>query len=217
MVADVIGVAVVEDHPLYRQGLMKTVDEAASLMLVASTISVEDLDRRGYDGVDVVILDLHLPGCQGAEAVRRVRDHGPAVLVLSASDDREHVVDAVAAGAGGYVTKAADAGEILAAISTVAEGRSYVSPRLAAFLLESAQGHEASGADALTAREKEILSLVAAGETDVDIAERLFISVRTVRSHLDRIRDKTGRRRRADLTRLALEQRRGPEATTGPS
>jgi DNA-binding CsgD family transcriptional regulator len=77
-------------------------------------------------------------------------------------------------------------------------------PVLAAYLLSH---HDPQSQFALTAREREILALVAQGDTDVDIAEALFISVRTVRSHLDRIRDKTGRRRRADLTRLAYEQR----------
>ena len=82
----------------------------------------------------------------------------------------------------------------------------YVSPTLAAYLLRAARQDAAPGPNALTDREREILALVAAGERDADIGEQLFISVRTVRSHLDRIRDKTGRRRRADLTRLALEQ-----------
>jgi DNA-binding NarL/FixJ family response regulator len=95
------------------------------------------------------------------------------------------------------LTKEAEPDEILRAVMAVAAGRTYVSATLAAFLLKAPIQ--------LTEREKEILQLVASGETDRDIAEQLVISVRTVHSHLDRIRDKTGCRRRADLTRLAIE------------
>ncbi len=120
------------------------------------------------------------------------------MLVVSASNGRADVLDAIAAGASGYVTKGAEPSEIVTAVGVVARGGTYVSATLAAYLLRAEI--------ALTGREKEILRLVASGETDQAIAEKLTVSVRTVRSHLDRIRDKTGRRRRADLTRLAYER-----------
>jgi DNA-binding NarL/FixJ family response regulator len=204
--AELIKVAVVEDHPLYRQGLIQTIEATSALSLVASAISVEEIEDSGYGEAQVVILDLHLPGCQGAEAVTKVVQAGHKVLVLSASEDREDVVDAIAAGASGYLTKAADAEEITDAVTTVLAGSTYVSPALAAYLLADDRQRRPSSDLALTEREREILSLLAEGETDADIGERLYISVRTVRSHLDRIRDKTGHRRRADLTRLAYQQ-----------
>jgi DNA-binding NarL/FixJ family response regulator len=201
----VIRVGVVDDHPVFRQGLAHAVEGADGLELVFALASVEDFDSRD-EAPDLVILDLGLPGMHGANAVRHVCERGSKVLVVSAEGRQSDVLDAIAAGAGGYLTKSAEPHEITAAVQIVANGETYVSPTLAAFLLRAARQDQASGPHALTAREREILALVAAGERDSDIAEQLFISVRTVRSHLDRIRDKTGRRRRADLTRLAVEQ-----------
>jgi DNA-binding NarL/FixJ family response regulator len=201
----VIRVGVVDDHPVFRQGLAHAVEGAEGLKLLFAVASVEDLDARD-DAPDLVILDLGLPGMRGATAVRHVCDRGAKVLVVSAEGSQSDVLDAIAAGASGYLTKSAEPGEITAAVHIVANGETYVSPTLAAYILRAAKQDQASAPHALTAREREILALVAAGERDADIAEQLFISVRTVRSHLDRIRDKTGRRRRADLTRLAVEQ-----------
>ncbi len=205
MDTQLIGIAVIEDHPLYRQGLTQIVDAADGFEVVAAVGTLKQMEAAGFAGVDVVLLDLHLPDGSGAGAVTRVRSFGPIVLVVSASDDRQSVVDAIAAGARGYLPKSSAPDEIAFAISSVAGGGMYVSPVLAAFLLRDEQ--ERRSDHPLTGREREILSLVAEGETDAEIADRLFISIRTVHSHLDRIRDKTGRRRRADLTRFALEQR----------
>lgn len=199
-----IDVAVIEDHPLYRQGLMEIVEATAGVRMAAAAGTIAEMEAIGFDGIDVVLLDLHLPDGVGADAVSRVKAFGPTVLVVSASDDRQSVIDAIGAGASGYLPKSSVADEISFAIAAVAGGGTYVSPVLAAYLLRDER--ERATDHPLTAREREILSLVAEGETDAEIAGRLFISVRTVHSHLDRIRDKTGRRRRADLTRLALEQ-----------
>jgi DNA-binding NarL/FixJ family response regulator len=201
----VIRVGVVDDHPVFRQGLAHAVEGAEGLELLFAVASVEDLDARD-EAPELVILDLGLPGMHGANAVRHVCERGAKVLVVSAEGSQSDVLDAIAAGASGYLTKSAEPGEITAAVHIVANGETYVSPTLAAYILRAAKQDQASAPHALTAREREILALVAAGERDSDIAEQLFISVRTVRSHLDRIRDKTGRRRRADLTRLAVEQ-----------
>jgi DNA-binding NarL/FixJ family response regulator len=131
---------------------------------------------------------------------------GHRVLVVSASDDQSEVLAAMSAGARGYLTKDAEAEEIVRAVRVIAAGDSYVSPTLASFLLDSSRRRNARVRLPLSGREQQVLSLLAAGERDQDIADALFISVRTVRSHLDRIREKTGRRRRSELTRLAIEE-----------
>lgn len=205
MGTQVVRVAVIEDHPLFRQGLVQVIAKAQGIDLVAAVESLAAMEDIGFEDVDVVILDLHLPDCEGADAVGRVRAQHDAILVISASDDRKHVVDAIAAGASGYLTKSSEADEVTRAIMTIASGGTYVSPVLAAYLLRATRDQDRTSTFALTAREREILSLLADGETDADIADKLFISVRTVRSHLDRIRDKTGKRRRAELARLAFE------------
>jgi DNA-binding NarL/FixJ family response regulator len=201
----VIRVAVIEDHPVFRHGLAEAVGQTPEMELCASAASIEQYESLATRPPDVVVLDLHLPGRQGADGVSYVAGMGSSVLVVSAAATRGDVVNAIAAGARGYLSKQAEATEILTAVRVVAEGGTYVSPTLASYLLDAARLRGPAELE-LTTREREVLSLLAAGERDQDIADALFISVRTVRSHLDRIRDKTGRRRRSELTRLALER-----------
>ncbi len=196
-----IQVAIVEDHPVFRKGLIQVIEATPDLALAGAARSVEELDAQpqgGEQAAQVVLLDLRLPGLTGAAAVAHLYTRGQTVLVVSASEAPADVVDAIGAGARGYLSKQAEEAEIVGAIRTVAEGRTYVSATLAAYLLQ-APIH-------ITEREREILELVAGGETDQGIAELLQVSIRTVHSHLDRIRNKTGSRRRADLTRFALQR-----------
>ncbi len=199
-----IRVAIVDDHPVFRQGIAHAIDSEPSFELVAAVAAVEDLALDVP--IDVVVLDLGLPGLSGAPAVSHVRQMGAAVLVVSADGERRKVVDAIGAGAAGYLTKTAEPSEITEATRVVGQGGTYISPTLASYLIASSRDQGGEGMFTLTPREKEVLALVAAGERDTDIAEELFISIRTVRSHLDRIRDKTGYRRRPDLTRLAIKE-----------
>ena len=199
-----IWVAIVENHPVFRHGLVGLVEDAEDLCLAGAAGSVPQLDAEltVAGRPDVVLLDLHLAGVgpQGRDAVALLRERGWRVLVVSASAGRETVLSAVAAGANGYISKDAEPTEIAQAIRTVAGGSSYISATLAGYLLDDA------GKSALTPREIDILRGVARGDTDQDIADDLHISVYTVHSHLDRIRDKTGQRRRAELTRFAIER-----------
>ncbi|CAA9232984.1 MAG: hypothetical protein AVDCRST_MAG41-1088 [uncultured Corynebacteriales bacterium] len=212
--ARAVAVLIVEDHPLYRNALRQELEAVPGVLPVATSGSLEDAEEHlrgtGRHRPDLVLLDLHLPGLGGADGVRHVRAAGLPVLVLSAAAEPAGVLDAIAAGAAGYLTKNADGAEIATAVRTVAAGGTYISPTLASYLLVAAR--QDPGADrpqsdqaGLTERERSILGLVAAGETDRDIAAQLSISVSTVRSHLDRIRHKTGHRRRPDLTRLAFQ------------
>jgi DNA-binding NarL/FixJ family response regulator len=204
-VAGVITVAIVDDHPLYRRGLAQALADAEDMQVLAEAASIEEFERA-ESGAEVVLLDLHLPGIEGAEGVARVHAASHRVIVVSAAGGADDVIDAIAAGAVGYLTKDADASDIQRAIRAVAVGQTYVSPTLAAYLIrvnkQKSEQHELQLSD----RELEILALVASGETDRDIAKQLHIALSTVYSHLDRIRDKTGARRRAQLTRLYLER-----------
>jgi DNA-binding NarL/FixJ family response regulator len=208
--AGMTSVAIVDDHPLYRRGLAAAVQHGEGLTLVAEAASIEEFDARSPQS-DVVLLDLHLPGIQGADGVAHVTAKGHRVIVVSAAGAPEDVIDAIAAGASGYLTKDATEQDIERAIRAVAAGQTYVSPTLASFLLRVDRQKSIEEEFKLSPRELEILGLVASGETDRDIAQQLHISVATVYSHLERIRDKTGARRRAQLTRLYLErqERRG--------
>jgi DNA-binding NarL/FixJ family response regulator len=201
-----ISVAIVDDHPLYRQGLALAVEQAGDCTLEADAASIEHFDRLDVT-VDVVLLDLHLPGIEGAAGVAHVCATGAKVIVVSAAGAPGDVIDALAAGAVGYLTKDAEAADIQRAVRAVANGQTYVSPTLASYLI-SADKQRVSLEHQLSPRELEILALVAAGETDRDIASQLFIAPATVYSHLERIRDKTGARRRAQLTRLYMENQK---------
>lgn len=200
-----ISVAVIDDHPVFRQGLAHAVDvDGIELVLTAS--SVEDFDARIVEIPAVVILDLGLPGLRGGQAVEHLVSRGIKVLVVSAQGERDAVVDAMGAGASGYLTKSSEPIEITTAVRAIAAGQSYVSPTLASYLLQSAKGTTALD---LSKRESELLKWLAKGLTDVEIGERMFISVSGVRGHLDRIRDKTGVRRRTLLAQIGLNLETG--------
>jgi DNA-binding NarL/FixJ family response regulator len=201
-----IEIHVVEDHPLYRAALVHALDGSADVRVGVTAQSVEEFAAFRRPPGTVVILDLKLPGVRDAEAVAAVVRMGFVVLVLSAYGDRSDVLAAVAAGARGYLTKDADIDEIRRAVRAVATGGNYVSPTLAAHLLDAPRVRYGTVQLPLSDRERQVLALLAEGERDQDIADALSISVRTVRSHLDRIREKTGRRRRPELTRLAIEK-----------
>jgi len=189
-------VGVIEDHPLYRAAVAKVLAEAPDVCLDAVAESVTQFAARCGGAGCVVLLDLGLPGVRGAAAVLEVARMGHRVVVLSAQAEPADVLGATAAGAWGYLCKSADADEILRAVRQVAAGLRYgtrVREEIPRPRIE------------LSEREIEVLSRLAAGERDQDIARTLKISVRTVRSYLDRIRDKTGLRRRPALTRWAIE------------
>jgi len=198
--------AVIDDHPVYRDGLAAAVSSLDGWTLIGAFEAVEAyLDHT--ETAEVVLLDYHLPGLHGPAAVSRISESGSAVLMVSGDIGRDAVIATLAAGARGYVAKHAEVSEILDAIETISASPTgtYVSPQLAAYLLDA---HRQRGLDSLklSKREQEVLLLVAQGERDQDIAEALFISVGTVRSHLDHIRTKTGERRRPGLTRFAVDQ-----------
>lgn len=200
-----IRVGVIEDHPLYRAAVARVLDEAEDVELGVVADSVARFAASGQPPGGVIVLDLKLQGVADAAAVLEVVEMGHRVLIVSAHAGQAEVLGAISAGARGYLTKDADGEEILRAVRVIAAGDSFISPRLASFVLDASRDRRAGAKLELSEREREVLSLVAAGERDQDIAETMGISVRTVRSYLDRIRDKTGRRRRPELTRLAIE------------
>jgi DNA-binding NarL/FixJ family response regulator len=157
---------------------------------------------------DVLVLDLGLPDDPGVWAIRRIieANSGTRVLVLTMHDEIEYLREAFAAGASGYVVKEAADVELIQAIRTVAAGRRYVHPTLGAALLDDADHVATRGPiSELSAREVEVLRLVALGHTQTEIAERLHLSVRTIETHRAHIQQKLGVRSRAELARLARE------------
>lgn len=195
-------VGVIDNHPLFRAALARLVAEAPDLELCAASGTVARFVAERRCANCLVLLDFDLPRPHGAAAVRAVTGLGHRVLVLSSGAGPDDVRAAIDAGAAGYLDKCAEAPEILQAVRDVAAGGTLPPP------VAPARRHLE-----LSDRELDVLACVAAGERDEDIARSLRISVRTVRSYLDRIRDKTGLRRRSALTRYAIE--RGIIASAG--
>jgi DNA-binding NarL/FixJ family response regulator len=206
-----IDVLLIDDFPLVRTGM------AASLAR-DSGINVVGEAENGADGLrmaqelrpDVILLDLHMPEMGGMMVLVRIRDEMPdaRVLVVTASEKAETLLAAVAAGAAGYITKRSNWRELRDAVITVHGGGSVIAPHLAGHLLrqyaKASQGDVSNLRNALSAREQEVLRLLAQGLTDKQIAHTIYVSPRTVQNHLARIREKTGLRRRAELARWAV-------------
>src|SRR3989440_470083 len=205
-------VVLVEDHDLFRAGVragleatVEVVGEAAS---VADAVPlIKELDP------DVVLLDVHLPDGGGQAVIVQVAPERPGVkfLALSVSDAAEDVIGVIRAGARGYVTKTISSDELADAVVRVGDGDAVFSPRLAGFVLDAFRDGTRVGDDAeletLTAREREVLQLIARGYKYKEIAARLHLSVKTVEAHVSSVLRKLQLSSRAELTRWAHERR----------
>ena len=213
MSGDSVRIVVADDHALVREGIRRVLDEEPGFEVVAEAAEGEAaLARVAELQPDVVVLDISMPGLSGLEVARRLRERHPDVraLVLSMHDDTEYVLRAVRAGAAGYLLTD-DAGPQLLrqAVRAVHAGDSFFSPAVATRLTDALRADPAASEDPLgplTARELEVLRLVAGGRSNKQIATELGISRRTVESHRESLMRKLGIRTVAGLTRFALEQ-----------
>ncbi len=207
-----ISVAVVDDHPIWRDAMAEKLAAAGFVVAGTAGDGAQALRVARATRPRVVLLDLHLPDLPGAEVTRRLlADDGEVrVLVLSASGERQDVLDAIGAGATGYLVKSAGLDEVLAAVRRAAAGEAVFTPGLAGLVLGEYRrlvGVEAPvAAPRLTARETEVLRLVAKGLTYREIAERLTLSHRTVQNHVQNTLTKLQLHNKAQLVRYALEQ-----------
>lgn len=184
---------VVDDHPLFRYGLLATLTDAPGLEVVGEASGgTAAVAMAAALRPDVVVMDLNMPDLGGVEATRRIVAHDPAVrvLVLTMFDDDESVFAALRAGALGYLLKAARPQQIVRAVRAVGEGEAIFSPGIAARLLAyfgNAPPEPVEAFPELTAREREVLRLMADGRGNAAIANRLVLSPKTVRNHVSHI------------------------------
>jgi two-component system response regulator NreC len=205
-----IRVLVVDDHAVVRAGLRRVLDAEDDIEVVGEA---ETGERAIFEAIeskpDVVVMDVVMPGKSGIEATPEVLRAVPTtkVLVLSMQDDPRYVRAAFEAGARGYVLKEAADTEVVGAVRAVAAGERYVHPALGARLVAAeVDERRRADEDPLSDREREVLRLLALGHTNQEIAEMLFISVRTAETHRAHIMRKLGLSTRAELVRYALEQ-----------
>jgi DNA-binding NarL/FixJ family response regulator len=212
-----IRVMIVDDHPLWRDAVARHLAEAGLDVVATAGDGEEALRRLGAVTPDVVVVDLQMPQLDGVATTRQIvaRFAGIHVLVLTASVERADVLEAVKAGATGYLVKSASSEELLDAVVRTARGEAVFTPGLAGLVLGEFRRMATTSADGgrgesepprLTDRETEILRLVAKGLTSRQIADRLMISYRTVQNHTQNVLNKLQLHNRVELARYAIEQ-----------
>jgi DNA-binding NarL/FixJ family response regulator len=209
-----VTVMVVDDHPMWREGVARDLTEAGFEVSATASDGTQALARARAVRPRVVVLDLQIPAPDGVEVTATLVREDPAVrvLILSASGEQADVLEAVKAGATGYLVKSASRAELVAAVQRVAEGDTVFTPGLAGLVLgeyrrlSDGSSPVAPGTPRLTERETEVLRQVAKGMSYRQIAERLVISHRTVQNHVQNTLRKLQLHNRVQLVRYAIEQ-----------
>lgn len=205
-------VLIADDHTMVRESLVSVLQSDGDVQVVAqASDGIEAIEKALQVRPDIIVVDLSMPRLNGIEVVRRLREALPdtRVLVLTMHQEDEYILQAVRAGASGYLVKDSAAAELLAAVRSLHAGRGYFGPQAAKTLAEQVQHPERALEDRygrLTAREREVFHLMAEGMTTKEIARRLGISVKTSENHRGRVLDKLDVRNSAELVRYALRK-----------
>lgn len=202
-----------DDHVMLRQGTLAMLARESDLTVVGEANDGAEAVRLAETlRPDVVVMDVRMPGMNGIEATRQIRNRWPSVqvLVLTAHDDDEYVFALLEAGANGYLLKTAPVADLVRAIRTVAAGESAMAPSIVRKLVNRVSGRKAQEPEdefeALTGREMEVLKLLAQGMTNKQIADTLIISDRTVQTHLSNIFGKLGVNSRTEAILIAMKR-----------
>jgi len=208
-----IRILIVDDHGIVRAGIRSLLESQPDFEVAGEAAHGEEAIEKARElHPDLVLMDIALPGMNGIEATRQIKKEFPEinVLVLTMHDDEEFFFPVLRAGASGYILKEAEPQELLYAISVVCQGQVFLSPAIAKVFLEGFVKADASpqdeGYSSLTPREREVLRLAASGYTNREMAEKLFLSIRTVEKHRQAVMRKLNLARREDLTKYALRK-----------
>jgi DNA-binding NarL/FixJ family response regulator len=202
---EAIRIFVVDDHPIVREGLMTILETQDDFQIVGEAGNGRDaIPKIKTAQTQVLMLDLEMPEMDGVEVIQQLRASGSEVgiIVFTVFDTDDRILSAIRAGAQGYLLKGAGRQEIFQAIRIVAQGGSLLQPMLTARLFQQAQ----EGISPLSARELEVLQLIAEGKTNKEIAAQLFISERTVKFHVSAILSKLGVHNRTEAVHVAKEK-----------
>ena len=216
-VADTLQVVVADDHPLFREGVIASLGIDERIVVVGEAEDADGAVRAARETQpDVVLLDLTMPG-GGLGAASRITVAAPSarVIMLTASEDEEHLVRAIKAGAAGYVLKGVSAEELVEIVRSVHAGKTYVAPSLAfARLRAMSRPRDADPLEALSTRERDVLELVARGLSNHEIAERLGLAEQTVKDYVTNVLRKLHVRTRVEAALLGARLGLGPGSTT---
>jgi DNA-binding NarL/FixJ family response regulator len=204
--SDAVTVLLVDDHAVVREGYRRLLERGGNIEVIGEADDADTaVERFGALAPQVVVMDIALPGVSGIEVMRRMLATNPAtrVLIFSMYEDAIFANRALEAGAGGYVTKASAPNVLVEAVLTVARGKPYLSAEIAQALARRNAVAEAASADALSAREFEVLRLVVQGLSIKDIAKTLGLTPKTVSNHQSAIKQKLGAESAVQLVRIA--------------
>jgi two-component system response regulator NreC len=205
-----IRVLLADDHTLVRQGLRAILEREADIKVIGEATNGKEVLRKAIAlRPDIILMDISMPRLNGIEATSRIREEAPLarVVILSMHSGEDYVRATLRAGASGYVLKDAPASDLLAAIRAAREGGFYLHPRVSGAVVNGyLEGRKVEPAVELTAREREILQLIAEGMTNRGIAEHLGRSVKTIEAHRTRVMAKLNLHNTADLVRFAISR-----------
>ena len=207
----IVKIGIVDDHAIVRAGLKQFLSEMVDMRVVGEAASGrEAIDLVRTIELDVIIMDLSMPGQSGIDALAMIRAKAPdvGILILSGYPEEQYAVNLIRQGASGYLNKECEPMEIVTAIRTIALGRRYISPSVAELIAQQLNRKEGSAAhDLLSEREFQVFLKLAKGETAGDIASALSLSVKTVSTYRTRLMEKMGLASNSDLTYYALKNK----------
>lgn len=208
-----IRILIADDHSIVREGVRMILTSQEDFEVVGEAANGrEAVDEARKLRPDVVVMDISMPDVSGIEATRRIRSELPTVQVmgLTMHEDESYVFELLKAGAAGYVLKRAAAEDLVAAVRAAHQGEAFLYPSVAKMVvqdfLQRATAQETATLDGLTDREREVLTLIAEGLTNQEIAGRLFISIKTVQTHRAHIMEKLNLHDRTELVRYAIRK-----------
>ena len=211
---DFYNVVLADDHLMFREGMKKIIKEIGDLKIIGEASDGHELlSLMKKLSPHMVILDITMPNIRGIEATREIKTiyHEIKVVILTMHNDMDYLRHAIAAGAEGYVLKQDAGTELLSAIETVRGGGVYISPIFSVGLIDvfvkKCRGNEMLPFESLTTRQRDVIKLIAEGQTNKEIAELLFISTRTVEKHRAKIMEKLNLNATADLIKYAIRKK----------
>lgn len=195
-------VLVVDDHQLFRRGVVSLLREYGFKVAGEAGNGAEAIKLAETLPLDVILMDMHMPGTDGVEAIRKLAWRFP-ILVLSVSDNDADLSRAIQAGASGYVLKHIEPVQLIEAVQRVVKGHETLSPELTGAMIKAVRSQTKTGKSGLSSRETQVLELIAKGCSNADIAQRLHISASTVKTYTERLYEKLGVNSRSEAAAIA--------------